>query len=69
MSIELFVLELKVEIYQSLFDDVDIPRVHAYETKCEFNVMMFDLLKSSLKDLFNFCDRQFSLKIVLMFVD
>lgn len=30
---------------------------------------MFDLLKSSLQDLFNFCDRKLSLKTMLMLVD
>jgi len=31
--------------------------------------MMFDLLRSNLQDLFNFCGRKLSLKIVLMLVD
>jgi len=69
VSIEPSVLEREAEIYQSLSGDAGIPRVHAYETECEFNVMVFDLLGPSLEDLFNFCGRQFSLKTVLMLTD
>jgi len=68
VSIDPSLLKGEVDIYRSLFNDVGIPRVHAYEMECEYNTMMFDLLSSSLKDLFNFCDRKFSLKIVLMLV-
>lgn len=67
--IDSFVLKRKVNVYRFLFNDVDISRVHVFKIKCEFNVIIFNLLDSSLKDLFNFCDRKFSLKIVLMLVD
>lgn len=69
MSIDPSVLQPEADIYQLLSGGVGIPRVHAYETECEFNVMVFDLLGPSLEDLFNFCDRKFSLKTVLMLAD
>jgi serine/threonine protein kinase len=69
VSIDFFLLKREVDVYRFLSDDVDISRVHIFEIECEFNVMMFDLLGSSLKDLFNFCDRKFSLKTVLMLVN
>lgn len=69
MFIDPSLLKNEADTYQFLFGDVGISWVHAYETECEYNIMMFDLLRPSLKDLFNFCDRKFSLKIVLMLVD
>jgi len=69
VSIDPSLLEGEADTYRSLFDGVGIPRVHAYETECEYNVMVFDLLGPSLQDLFNFCGRKLSLKTVLMLVD
>lgn len=40
-----------------------------YGEECEFYVMISDLLGPSLEDLFNFCDRKFSLKTVLLLAD
>jgi len=66
VSIDPSLLEGEVEIYRSLSGGAGIPRIHAYETECEYNAMVFDLLGPSLEDLFNYCSRKFSLKTVLM---
>ena len=69
VSIDPSLLEGEADTYRSLSGGVDIPRVYSYETECDYNTMVFDLLGPSLEDLFNFCGRKFSLKTALMLVD
>lgn len=69
MAVRMPILDHEASIYKDLFGGIGIPRVHWYGSECEYYVMIFDLLGPSLEDLFNFCDRKFSLKTVLLLVD
>jgi serine/threonine protein kinase len=62
-------LEYEARVYKSLAGGVGIPFVRWFGTECDYNAMVLDLLGPSLEDLFNFCNRKFTLKTVLLLAD
>ncbi|KAJ2773876.1 serine/threonine protein kinase, partial [Coemansia nantahalensis] len=62
-------LEYENRIYRSLAGGIGIPFVRDFRVEHDHNAMVIDLLGPSLEDLFNFCNRKFTLKTVLFLAD
>lgn len=61
--------EMKVYRLIQSGDHVGLPKIHWFG-ECAGNlILVMDLLGPNLEELFDFCDRQFSLKTVLMLAD
>lgn len=62
-------LEHESSVYKDLQDGVNFPRFYGFETDEKFNFMSMELLGKSLDELFQICNRKFSLKTVLQIID
>ncbi|XP_027039016.1 casein kinase I-like [Pocillopora damicornis] len=57
------------KLYKILQGGNGIPKFRWYGQERDYNVLVMDLLGPSLEDLFNFCNRKFTMKTVLMLAD
>ncbi|MFS7888761.1 putative protein kinase CK1-CK1 family [Helianthus anomalus] len=62
-------LHYESKIYRLLQGGTGIPNLKWFGVEGEYNIMVIDLLGPSLEDLFNYCNRKFTLKTVLMLAD
>ncbi|KAK4113074.1 casein kinase I isoform delta [Canariomyces notabilis] len=64
-----YVLQGEADTYKALAGGVGILRVLWFGQECDFYVLVQEALGPSLEDLFNYCNRRFSLKTILLLAD
>ncbi|XP_037958655.1 casein kinase I-like [Teleopsis dalmanni] len=62
-------LRIESNLYKSVQGGLGIPRFIWSGIEGEYNFLVMELLGPSLEDLFNYCNRRFSLKTVLQLAD
>ncbi|KAK0421164.1 hypothetical protein QR680_015090 [Steinernema hermaphroditum] len=62
-------LHYESRIYKIMAGGVGIPQIKWTGREGQYNIMVMDLLGPSLEDLFNFCNRRFTMKTILMLAD
>ncbi|CAH8323119.1 unnamed protein product [Eruca vesicaria subsp. sativa] len=62
-------LHYESKLYMLLQGGTGVPNLKWFGVEGEYSVMVIDLLGPSLEDLFNYCNRKFTLKTVLMLAD
>lgn len=62
-------LNIESKIYRQMQGGVGIPAIRWAGSEGDYNVLVLELLGPSLEDLFNFCNRKFTLKTVLQLAD
>ncbi|KAJ6492578.1 kinase-like protein [Mycena vitilis] len=64
-------LEPESKVLTALAGGVGVPSMWWFgaDSECQYNAMVLDRLGPSLNDLFDFCNRKFSLKTVLLLAD
>lgn len=58
-----------MDICQALSGGIGVPSIRWFGYEGDFSVMIQDLLGPSLQDLFEYCERRFSLKTVLLLAE
>ncbi|KAK1289199.1 Casein kinase I isoform delta-like [Acorus calamus] len=62
-------LHYESKLYMLLQGGTGVPHLKWFGMEGEYNIMVIDLLGPSLEDFFNYCNRKFTLKTVLMLAD
>ncbi|CAN0885965.1 Casein kinase 1-like protein 11 [Linum grandiflorum] len=62
-------LQYESKLYMLLQGGTGIPHLKWFGVEADYNCMVIDLLGPSMEDLFNYCNRKFTLKTVLMLAD
>ncbi|XP_027116593.2 casein kinase 1-like protein 11 [Coffea arabica] len=62
-------LHYESKLYMLLQGGTGVPHLKWFGVEGEYSAMVIDLLGPSLEDLFNYCNRKFTLKTVLMLAD